>query len=205
MSDPAPHGSGTRMPLSIRIIGRSSAPGALFVVAVAALFVFGLPLVASSLPNADEAPVPADTTLTIGVEGSSQVAVTLSGDWTEESRNDASLLLTNAGAELSIAAPQPIAATGTPQDVIARAVDDLTTDVEASWVASEPVELTTDAGDPGLCVTGTTVVDVAMTCAVQHGEQVSTLTATASAQVWPSLQPSVDAMVRSMRFTEPAA
>ncbi|WP_144018632.1 hypothetical protein [Demequina sp. NBRC 110051] len=205
MSDPAPHGSGARMPLSIRIIGRSSAPGALFVVAVAALFVFGLPLIASSLPDEDEVAVPADTTLTIGVEGSSQVTVTLSGDWTEESHTDASLLLTNAGAELSIAAPQPIAATGTPEDVIARAVADLTADVEASWVASDPIELTTDAGDSGLCVTGATVVDVAMTCAVQHGEEVSTLTATASAQVWPSLQPSVDAMVRSMRFTEAAA
>ncbi len=193
------------MPLSIRIIGRSSAPGALFVVAVAAFFVFGLPLVASSIPDTDETPVPADATLTIGAPDASQVTVTLSGDWTEAARTDGNITLTNAGAELSIAAPQPIAATGTPDDVIARAVADLTADVEASWVASDPIELTTDAGDSGLCVTGTTVVDVAMTCAVQHGEEVSTLTATASAQVWPSLQPSVDAMVRSMRFTEAAA
>ncbi|WP_143340690.1 hypothetical protein [Demequina sp. NBRC 110057] len=205
MTAPAPHGSGSGMPLSIRIIGRSSAPGAIFVLAVAAIFVVGLPLLARTV-TADEVPAAAETSaVTLGTPADGTLTITPAGEWVQGTATDAYIEFTNAGAVLSIAAPQPVAATGTPEQVIAATVDNLTSDVAASWVASDPVEISTDAGDPGLCVTGTTVADVAMTCAVQHGEEVSTLTATASAQVWPSLQPSVDTILRSMTFTGPAA
>ncbi|WP_284327963.1 hypothetical protein [Demequina litorisediminis] len=181
-----------------------SAPGALFVIAVAAAFVVGLPFLARTVAPTDP-PVAAEaTTVTIGTPTDGTVTITAAGDWIQDTTTDAYVEFTNAGAVLSIAAPQPVAATGTPEQVIQGTIASLAADVSAAWVASDPIEISTDNGDPGLCVTGTTVTDIAMTCAIQHHDEVSTLTATASTQVWPSLQPSVDAILRSITFTDPA-
>ncbi|MDE0571960.1 hypothetical protein ON058_00845 [Demequina sp. B12] len=208
MNSRAPRGSADpRLPLSLRLIGRSTLPGALFIIGVAALFVVAIPALATFVQR-DEAPVGADVRLlTVGTPGSETLTITLADNWTidEDTATPESpaVELTNAGATLGITAPRPFEVGASPASLIDGFATELLADEETGWVVSDTIEVETDAGDYALCVTGSTVNTIQAVCVLANEDVYATLTTDAAAQTWTSLQRGIEDMLRSAVFEEP--
>lgn len=192
------------LPLSLRIIGRPSWPGALFIAVCAVLFVWGLPQIAATLPPDETVAEPATRTIMVESPGTGTVVITLADGWDiadESATGEAdTVTLVNAGATLDVSPPRDLE--GRSLDaILADATQQFADDPAAGWVISEPVEFTTDAGDPGMCVTSSTTADLQFSCAVTHDDLYVTYEAQSTTATWPSLQDGASAMVNSTVIT----
>ncbi|WP_152649195.1 hypothetical protein [Demequina flava] len=195
------------LPLSLRLISLPSWPGALFMATIAVAFVFGLPWLASALPTQEGIEEPAARTLAVNSPGSATVTITLEDGWNiaDDSINgpdSTSVTLVNAGATFAVTPPRALGPDATLDDVLAEATVALAEDPSSGWVISDPVPITTDANDPGQCITASTTTDLQFTCAVLHGGSYATFEADSPSATWPALQDGVAAMVLSTTFSQ---
>lgn len=174
-----------RLPLSLRLIGRSSLPGAALIAAVAAVLVVVLPLAADAIDRGDETDVAA----------TGRVAVSLAEGWTISSQSGGVTTLADGSATLTLRTTTSAA----PIDALVQdAVDELAADATATWVVGDPSPFRTDAGDAGETVTAASENLSTQIWVVDLGgvETVSMLTAPIEA--WPEAQPAAEQMVESL-------
>ncbi|WP_062070866.1 hypothetical protein [Demequina sediminicola] len=196
-----------RLPLSLRLIGRPSWPGALLLVVAASAFIWGLPWLASALPVQEGLEEPSTRTLTVSSPGSTAVTITLAEGWNisdepVEGADPMSATLVNAGATIAITPPQELGPEVGLDELLIEATAPLEDDPASAWVISDPVEFTTDSGDPGECVTASTTTDLQFRCAVVHDGEYVTFEAESPAATWQSLQAGAEDMVQSTTFSE---
>lgn len=181
----------SRLPLSLRIIGRNSAPGALLVAGIALFFVLAVPMLAALVSDPDQ-----------GSDGDEAVAaggtleLSLASGWTVESQSGGVTTLTSGSATLtvraSVSGPESLA------PLVDDAVDRLAQDATANWVITEPIEYTTESGYPGFTVSATSETLSTQTWVVDNGSLDTVSTLTTPLESWTAALPGAQEIVESM-------
>ncbi|WP_084104607.1 hypothetical protein [Demequina sp. NBRC 110056] len=183
-----------RMPLSVRLIGRSSLPGAAIVAAIAMVLVAGVPMLASWLaePAAEEEAVSAGT-----------LEVTLAQGWSVDGQESGVTTLVQGSSTLTLEVT-----TSDADDLeasVAARVEDLASDESANWVSTDPVEYTADDGHPGATVSATSETRSTQVWIAVYGEFATVATLVAPVESWAATQPSAEDMVMSLTLTDESA
>lgn len=181
-----------RLPLSIRLIGRSSVPGAVLVVVIALLFVGAVPLAAKLQLNAAQA---SGDVIPIG----NLVTLTVANDWTIESQDGRATVLSSGSSQVVIV---PAYRESRPAEQVARAeLSTLGDSGNASWVVGEPTAFTTDDGDRGVTLAASSETSAVQVWVVTHDGYATMAVLTSTIESWASAAPRVQEMVDSVAFS----
>lgn len=190
-ADAAPQNA--REPLSVRLIGRGSATGALVIAVVALAYAVVLPLVA----HAVSAPAPPRV---IDIGGGATVIA--DETWSEGSPATGQTTLTQGGATLVLSEPEA------SEELPIETLDGLT----ARWietapegsVATAPRAFTTDAGDDAATVILQEPLQTVQAWVVSDGSHRVVAVLTAPPAAWEATSASAQVLVRSLTFAETA-
>lgn len=179
----------SRLPLSLRLIGRNSAPGALIVAAVALFFVAVMPLIADLVDGAE--PGGSDAVAARGT-----LELSLAEGWSVESQSAGVTTLVSGSATLTVSAsasgPQSL------EPLVDDAVAALAEDSTANWVITDPVPYTTDSGHAGFTVVATSETQSTQTWVIDNGSLDTVSTLTAPLESWTGALPGAEEIVDSM-------
>ncbi len=183
----------TREPLAVRLIGRGSLAGGALVLAIAALYAVALPLIAERT----SAPAPPRF-----VDIGGGVTVVSEETWSEAVSDGETTTLTQGGASLTLGTPHPA------EVPVAVTLEDLTADWAAESppgsVATAPRGFPTDAGDDAATVILQEPQRTVQAWVVSDGTSEVIVVLSAPATSWDTTSSAAQALVRSMRFPDPA-
>ncbi len=180
-----------RVPLSIRIIGSNGMWGAALVGVIALFYVVALP----ALDNLLRAPS-IDASRVVAAQG---VSVIPPDGWAYDADSDTFHVFTQAGATLIVT--PALEATGTLEEAITPAREQLLSDEQGQWVVSEPQEFETIAGDPAILLSAQNATDAQLLWVVQSDGQQVTVVMTSPATSLETVFGSAQALVESIRFS----
>jgi|GEM_PF-3434357 len=184
-----------RLPLSVRLIGRSSLPGAGIVLGLALLLVVGVPWLVDRTADAE---VSEGDSLAVAP----RIEISLAEGWSVGDDVGQATVLVNGSANLYVAtgATAGEALEGQLQEALA----DFEEDPNATWVFGDPVQFATDVGDPGVSVSGTSETQGSKTWVVAHGTYETVAVLTAPLERWSQVEPDAARMVASLALSTPA-
>lgn len=179
-----------RQPLSVRLIGRASLPGALIVAAVALAYAVMLPQVAARMTAAD-----APRAVSIG-HGAVMV---VDRAWTVAGADDAGVTtLSQDASTLEISAPRPTDAL--PHETLAAITAEWTAAALEGAVITAPRASTTDAGDRAATAVLQEPLSTTQAWVVSDGGQEVVAVLTSPAATWEAASHSAQLVVMSTRF-----
>ncbi len=178
----------------MRLIGRGSLPGAVVVLAIAALYAVALPMVAA---RASAPPPPRIVAIGDGA------MVTSSPDWSEAVSDGSTTTLTLGGAVLSLHEPAPADAPVAVE--LGMLTDAWMSQAPDGSVSTQPRAFATDAGDDAATVVVQEPQQTVQAWVVSDGtlEVVAVLTAPATS--WDAASSSAQTLIRSLRFPAPTS
>ncbi|MFV0634558.1 hypothetical protein [Demequina sp.] len=180
-----------RLPLALRLIGRSSAPGAAVVAGIALLLVGGVPLLATALEDnkaGDEEASAAGGT----------VELSLAAGWSVADQSAGITTLTHGSATLTI---ETVPGGDGIASLAQEATDVLEADESANWVINTPAEYTTDDGHPGATVTATSETRSAEVWVADYDAFATVAILTAPVEAWAAALPGATEIVGSLTVT----
>jgi hypothetical protein len=199
--EPPPAGSGApttetlstvpRLPLSLRIIGRSSVPGAIVVLAVAFAFVVLVPTLADAVAGSDEG---GDDTVAAG----GTLELTLADGWSVESQAAGVTTLVSGSATLTVTAS--VSGPGTADALLIDEIDRIASDPTANWVISDPLPYESPSG-VGETFTAASETLSTQTWVVDNGSLDTVSTLLAPLETWATALPGAEQIVNSMVVT----
>ncbi|WP_062137476.1 hypothetical protein [Demequina aestuarii] len=181
-----------RLPLSIRLIGRSSVPGALLVLAVAAVFIGIVPLAAKLQLNASQA---TGDVIQVG----NAFELTVANDWSVESQDGRATVLASGSSRLVIVPAYEDSRSVT--QVVAAEISSVDADGTGSWVVGEPTTFETDLGDQGATVSASSETSATQVWAVSRDGLTTVAVLSTTIESWTSAQPLVQDMIDSIEFS----
>lgn len=182
-----------RLPLSIRLIGRSSVPGALLVLAIAAVFIGIVPLAAKLQLNASQA---TGDVIPVG----NAIELTVANDWSVESQDGRATVLASGSSRLVIVPAYRDSRSVT--QVVTAEISTVDADGTGSWVVGEPTTFETDRGDEGATVSASSETNATQVWAVSHEGLTTVAVLSTTIESWTSAQPLVQDMVDSIEFAD---
>lgn len=180
-------------PLSVRLIGRGSAAGALVIAMVALAYAVVLPLVAEAV----SAPAP-PRVIDIGAGATVTVAET----WSEGSPAAGETTLTQGGATLVLSEPE--ATERLPIETLDGLTSGWIETAPEGSVATAPRTFTTDAGDDAATVVLQEPLETVQAWVVSDGAHEVIAVLTAPPAAWEATSASAQVLVRSLTFAEAA-
>ncbi len=179
-----------RIPLSIRLVGRSGVPGAIVVGLIALVYLVGIPALDAALrgPTVDAARV----TFANGI------SVVPPEGWAYDADSETFQVFTQAGATIIVA--PPLTATGTLEEAVEPTQEQLASDSEGQWVVSDPQYFTTRAGDPAVLLAAQNATDAQLLWIIEHDGRHVRVTMNAPSASLESAFSSAQALVESMRI-----
>ncbi|MFN3865472.1 MAG: hypothetical protein ACK4MD_02015 [Demequina sp.] len=181
-----------RLPLSIRLIGRSSVPGALLVLAIAAVFIGVVPLAAKIQLNSAQA---SGEIIAVG----NAIGLTVANDWGVQSQDGRATVLSSGSSHLVIAPAYE--EQRSPAQVVAAEVSRLEGDESGAWVVGEPGPFVTAQGDGGATVAASSETAATQVWAVAHDGLTTVAVLSTTIESWSSAQPRAQEMVDSIVFS----
>ncbi|GIG53961.1 hypothetical protein [Demequina activiva] len=179
----------SRLPLSLRLIGRNSAPGALIVAAIALFFVVAVPALAGVLRDPEPA---ADDAVAAG----GTLELSLAEGWSVESQSSGVTTVVSGSATLTVRAS--ISGPASLEPLVDEAVAALAEDPTANWVITDPVPYTTESGYPGFTVSATSETLSTQTWVIDNGTLDTVSTLAAPLESWAGALPGAQEIVESM-------
>ncbi|WP_084038920.1 hypothetical protein [Demequina sp. NBRC 110053] len=179
--------TGPRLPLSVRLIGRSSLPGAAIIAGIALIMVGVVPYAAGALTGT------ATKDETTAAEGTLEIS--LAPGWAVEQQADGVTTLASGSATLTV---EVEGGAVDVQQAAQDAADALAEDASANWIMTEPSAFTADDGSRGATVTATSEARSTQVWVTSYETFWTTSTLTAPLEAWASAQPGAEQMVVAM-------
>ncbi|MFW2512488.1 hypothetical protein ACNI3K_01785 [Demequina sp. SO4-13] len=186
----------TRLPLSIRLIGRSSLPGALLVLAIAFVFIGAVPLAATLQLDAAQA---TGEVISVGNE----IELTVAEDWRIDSQDGRATVLSSGSSQLVVIPAYEESRSSSA--VVAAEIAAVEGDQSSSWVTGEPETFTTEAGDTGVTISASSETNAREVWAVSHDGLTTVAVLSTTIESWAIAEPQAQAMVDSLVFADDSA
>ncbi len=182
-----------RLPLSIKMIGRSSVPGAILVLAIALVFVGVIPLAAKLQLNAAQA---SGDEIPVG----NYVQITVANDWAIESQDGRATVLSSGSSHLVIVPAYP--ETRTAGNVALAEVSARAEAGSGSWVVGELTSFRTEDGLPGATMAASSETAATQVWAVAHDGFMTVAVLNSTIESWNTAQARAQEMVGSIVFAD---
>jgi hypothetical protein len=173
---------------------RNQVAGAILIVAVCAFWALLVPFINQQVEGAN--PFKAGQAHDLG-----GATIVPAEGWHLKGGSADSLFTTIAKGGATIILTPPVAADAPIEAALQIAIDGLKADTTTQWQVSAIQPIVTDAGVTGGRVVGVSADQAAVTYVLSDGTTSLTMLVTGDAASWKSLEPEVDAMVRSIVFT----
>jgi hypothetical protein len=173
---------------------RNQIAGAILIVGVCAFWALLVPFINQQVEGAN--PFKPGQAFSLG-----GAAIVPADGWQLKGGSGDSLFTTIEKGGATIILTQPTAAAAPIEAALQPAMDGLKADTNIQWQVSAIQPITTDAGVSGGRVVGVSADQAAVTYVLNDGTTSLTLLVTGDAASWKSLEPEVDAMVRSIVLT----
>ncbi len=180
------------LPLSIRLIGRKSWPGAVMVLAVAAVFVLVIPFAAKVELNSRQA-----TGQTVAVGDT--LELTVANDWRVISQNKRETVLASGSATLSVEPAHE--SPESPREILDTRIEALTSEGTSTWVVAEPTTFATSSGEAGASVTASSGTLAAQVWVITREGLTTTAVLNTTIESWNTTQAGAQQMIDSLTFT----
>ncbi|MFW7415483.1 hypothetical protein [Demequina sp. SO4-18] len=185
-----------RLPLSIRLIGRSSVPGALLVLSIAVVFIGIVPFAAKLQLNAAQS---SGEVIPVG----NAVELTVADDWSVDSQDGRATVLSSGSSQVVIV---PAYEESRSANAVATAeISVVEGDQTGSWVTGEPEAFTTEQGDVGVTISASSETNARQVWAVSHEGLTTVAALSTTIESWTTAEPQVQAMIDSIVFADNAA